>query len=146
MAIRPPWAEAEVVGPEQAAELVGQLLNLVRHGPVGKAKPLNPRGTTTQPIEGNPRLIGTRRCEIASQSTRSGVGSLTIGNGHHHRFDTDATHVLEQASGPEDLVIGVRGHDNEPTGSPLVQWTERGKFSRPEPGCLVCSRMQVVDD
>jgi hypothetical protein len=43
MAIRPPWAEAEIVGPEQAAERVGQLLNLFCHGPIGKAKPLNPR-------------------------------------------------------------------------------------------------------
>ena len=122
------------------------MLNLSRHGPVGKAKPLNTHRTATKPIEGNLRLNGARRCEIASQSTRSGVGSLTIGNGHHHRFDTDADHVLEQASGPEDLVIGVRGHDNEPTGSPLVQWTERGELPRSEPSSLVCPRVQVVDD
>jgi hypothetical protein len=69
------------------------------------------------------------------------VGSLTIGDGHDHRFDTDAIHVLEKASGTKDLVIGVRGHDNQPTGSPPVQWQERGKFPRPEPRCLVCSRV-----
>ena len=74
------------------------------------------------------------------------MGSLTIGDGHHLRFDTEAIHALEQASGPEDLVIGVRGHDDQPTRSSQAQWTERSELPRSEPDPLVRSWVQVVDD
>jgi hypothetical protein len=146
MTVPSPWGEAQVVGPQQATEHVGKLLNLFCDGPVGKAKPPNIDGTTTQPVESNPRLHATRRSEIASQSTRFGVRSLTIGDGQHNRFDTDPIHVLKQASGPEDLVIGVRGHDNQPSRLPQAQWRECGKLPRSEPGSLACPRVLGIDD
>jgi hypothetical protein len=144
--IRPPRGEAEVIRSEQAAENVSQVLNLFLHGPVSKAKALNCHATKTQPIERNPGLNRTSLCEIPSQSARPWVGSLTVGDRHHHRLDTNTIHVLEQTTGPEDLVIGVRSHDNQPAGSPQVQRTEHGELSRFEPGSLICSRVQVIDD
>jgi hypothetical protein len=144
--IRPPRGQAEVIGTEQAAENFRQVLNLFLHGTISKAKALNCRATKTQPIERNPGLNGTSLCEIPTPSTRPGVGSLTVGDRHHHHLDTNTIHVLKQTTGPEDLVIGVRSHDNQPAGSPQVQWTEHGELSRFEPGSLVCPKVQVIND
>ena len=73
MAIRPPWTDAEVIRPKQAAEQICQAVNLLRHGPVGKAKLRHTDGSATQPIEGNPPLKGTCRRQIAPHKARSGM-------------------------------------------------------------------------
>jgi hypothetical protein len=73
MTVRPPWTDAEVIRPEQAADQICQTVNLSRHSPVGKAKLKHADGSAAQPIEGNPPLMGARRRQIAPQKARSGM-------------------------------------------------------------------------
>ena len=86
-------------------------------------------GATPQAFEGNLRLRGPHRRQVVALSTSSGVGRLAIGDRDHDRFDTDTIHALEQAACTEDLVIGMRRHDNEPTGTRRAQWWEPRKLS-----------------
>jgi hypothetical protein len=75
-----------------------------------------------------------------------GVRCLTVGNGHEHGFNAGLLHLLEQPSSSEDLIVGVRSHDNEASWPPLLKWRERGKTSSTEPRLLVRPGVQVIDD
>jgi hypothetical protein len=146
MAVQSPRSETEVVRSEQATEFVRQLRNLIRDGPVGKAETLNTRGATPKAFEGNLRFLGPQRRQVVTLSTSSGMGRLAIGDCDHNRLDTDTIHVLEQATCTEDLVVGMRRHDNQPTGTRQAQRWEDRKLLRPEPGSLVSPKVPIVND
>jgi hypothetical protein len=118
----------------------------MRDSPVGKAETLNTRCATPKALEGNPRLRGPQRRQVVALSTSCGVGRLAIGDCDHNRLDTDTIHALEQAAGTEDLVVGMRRHDNQPTGTRQAQRWENRKLPRPEPGSLVSPRVHIVND
>jgi hypothetical protein len=146
MAVRSPRGEAEVVRSEQATECVRQVLNLIRDSPVGKAEPLNTRGATPQAFNGNLCLRGPYRRQVVAMSSTSGVRRLAISDRDHNCFDTDTIHVLEQAACTQDLVIGMRCHDDQPAGARRTQRREHRKLPRPEPSSLVSPRVHIVND
>jgi hypothetical protein len=146
VAVRPPRAEAEIVGPEQSPEGVGQIPNVLPDRPVGKAEAQHAHGATPQAFEGNLRLHRSRRRQVIAQRTSSGVRRLAIGDRDDGRFDTEAIHALDQPAGAQHLVVGVRCHDDEATRPRQAQWWESRELARPEPGSLVGPRMPIVDD
>jgi hypothetical protein len=72
--------------------------------------------------------------------------SPTIGHGHQHGFNVGLLHLLEQSSGSEDLIVGVRSDNDEPPGPPLLEREERAQAASTEPRLLVRPGVQVVDD
>ena len=81
---------------------------------------MNARGATTQPIEGNRRLEGSRGRKVVTQCAHARMRRLAVGDGNQNELDTYAPHVLEQASGSENLVIGMWGHNHKSTRLPLA--------------------------
>jgi hypothetical protein len=54
--------------------------------------------------------------------------------------------VLQQAAGPENLVIGMRSNDDQASGSQFPQWTKAGETARVQPGSLIGPGVPIVDD
>ena len=75
-----------------------------------------------------------------------GYDGLPVSDSNDHGLDSHGRHLPKQASGPEHLVIRVRGHDDESPRSPLAQSGELGQATRAEPSSLIGSRVLVVDD
>jgi hypothetical protein len=146
VAVRSPRGKAEVVRSEQATEGARKILKPIRNSPVGKPEPLNTCGATSQTFEGNPRLRCPYRRQVVALSTSSGVRPFAISDRDHDRFDTDTSHVLEQAARTEHLVIWMRCYHNQATGARRMQGWESRKLSRPEPGSLVGPRVHIVND
>jgi hypothetical protein len=71
---------------------------------------------------------------------------FTVGNGDDRNLSTDAGNHLEETACRENLVIGVRRHNDDSRRPGEPQWTKLPQMFRPEPGSLVRPRMLVVDN
>jgi hypothetical protein len=74
------------------------------------------------------------------------VGALPVGDGDDHRFDGTLVRLLQEASGAENLVVGVRRHHDETASGSRAQRWQTLQSSGAEPRALVGPGVPVVDD